>query len=76
MELTRKEFDLLQLLAKQPGKAFSKEQIVDSVWGDDFAGESTSLAVLVRRLREKIERSSSEPEYIQTVWGIGYRFGA
>ena len=76
VELTRKEFDLLQLLAKQPGKAFSKEQIVDSVWGDDFAGESTSLAVLVRRLREKIERSSSEPEYIQTVWGIGYRFGA
>jgi len=69
-----KEFDLLLFLAQNPGKVFGKEQILNSVWGVDAYVEINTVTVHINRLREKIERSSSNPEYILTVWGIGYKF--
>jgi DNA-binding response OmpR family regulator len=72
--LTIKEFDLLWLLARHPKQVFSREQLLDLVWGmADYVDPST-VTVHVRRLREKIEPDPSSPRYIQTVWGIGYKF--
>ena len=72
--LPNKEFELLLFLAQNPGKVFSKEQILNSVWGVDMFVEMNTVAVHINRLREKIERGSANPEYILTVWGIGYKF--
>ena len=72
--LPNKEFELLLFLSQNPGKVFSKEQILNAVWGVDMFVEMNTVAVHINRLREKIERSSSNPEYILTVWGIGYKF--
>ena len=72
--LPNKEYELLLFLAQNPGKVFSKEQILDSVWGVDMYVEINTVAVHINRLREKIENSSTNPEYIRTVWGIGYKF--
>jgi DNA-binding response OmpR family regulator len=72
--LPNKEFELLLFLAQNPGKVFSKEQILNTVWGIDMFVEINTVAVHINRLREKIERSSASPEYILTVWGIGYKF--
>ncbi|MEH6990064.1 response regulator transcription factor [Cytobacillus firmus] len=72
--LTAKEFDLLLFMASSPNQVFSKEQLLEQVWGFDFYGDVTTVTVHIRRLREKIEKDPSEPDYIDTVWGVGYRF--
>lgn len=73
--LTAKEFDLLELLMKTPGKVYSREKLLDTVWGFDYPGDVRTVDVHVRRLREKIEKKPSAPEYIYTKWGVGYYFG-
>lgn len=72
--LTAKEFDLLLLLAKHPGKVYTREDLISLVWGYDYAGEDRTVDVHIRRLRDKIEPIPSHPEFIQTKWGIGYYF--
>ena len=74
VDLTATEFKILALLAAHPGRVYTKAQIYESVWGEDFGGDYSTVQVHVRRLRKKIERDPSEPEFIGTVWGIGYRF--
>jgi DNA-binding response OmpR family regulator len=74
VELTPKEFDLLWLLASHPGNVFSREAILQRVWHSDYTGDEAALTVCVRRLREKIEGDPGNPEYIKTIWGIGYKF--
>jgi two-component system response regulator VicR len=73
VELTAKEFDLLQLLASYPGKVFSRSQLLNHVWDIAYDGDTTTVTVHVRRLREKIEPIPSDPSWIKTVWGIGYK---
>lgn len=73
MMLTGKEFDLLLLLATHPNRVFTKEQLFERVWGLDSIGDNSTVTVHVRRLREKIELDPSNPQYIDTVWGVGYR---
>ncbi len=74
--LTAKEFDLLWFLVRHPRQVFNRQQLLDNVWGYEFYGDESTVTVHVRRLREKIEPNPSEPAYIQTVWGIGYKFDA
>jgi len=74
--LTAKEFDLLWFLARHPRQVFSRAQLLDNVWGYEFYGDESTVTVHVRRLREKIEPDPAKPTYIQTVWGIGYKFEA
>lgn len=74
--LTAKEFDLLWFLARHPRQVFSRSQLLDNVWGYEFYGDESTVTVHVRRLREKIEPDPAKPSYIQTVWGIGYKFEA
>lgn len=73
LTLTAKEFDLLLFLARHPGEVFSRQQLLDSVWDYTFVGESSTVTVHVRRLREKIESDPLHPRYIKTVWGVGYK---
>jgi len=72
--LTHKEYELLYFLASNPEMVFSKETIYDKIWGEDSYGEIKTVAVHVSRLREKTEKTPSDPVHIQTVWGAGYRF--
>ena len=74
--LTAKEFDLLELLMNNPGKVYSRDNLLNTVWGYDYLGDVRTVDVHVRRLREKIEREPSNPEYIHTKWGVGYFFKA
>lgn len=74
--LTAKEFDLLWFLARHPRQVFTRSQLLDHVWGYEFDGDSSTITVNIRRLREKIEKDPSEPVYIITVWGVGYKFEA
>ncbi|MBM0741234.1 response regulator transcription factor [Phormidium sp. CLA17] len=74
LDLRGKEFDLLAQLVDRPGRAYTREQLLEHVWGLDFAGDTRVVDVYVRKLREKLELDASCPEYIQTVWGVGYRF--
>jgi DNA-binding response OmpR family regulator len=74
IHLTAKEFDILYLLAQHPQQVFSRDQLLNRVWGYEFFGGETTVTVHVRRLREKLEPNPAEPTYIQTVWGIGYKF--
>lgn len=71
--LTSKEFDILYLLMSNPNKVFSKQDIFNQVWGDSF-GDISTITVHIRKIREKIETDPSKPQYIETLWGIGYRF--
>jgi len=71
--LTAKEFDLLWLLAQHPQQVFTREQLLDKVWGYEFYGGESTVTVHIRRLREKIEADPSNPVLIQTVWGMGYK---
>ena len=73
--LTAREFDLLYYLASQPKRVFTRDQLMEEVWGYTFAAETSTVTVHVRRLREKIEEDPAQPRYLQTVWGVGYRFG-
>ena len=72
--LTNREFELLAFLAKHPGIVFSRERIFDRVWGLDAAGDTATVMVHINRIREKIEPDPTQPIYIETVWGVGYRF--
>ena len=72
--LTAKEFDLLELLVKNPGKVYSRENLLNTIWGYSYPGDARAVDVHVRRLREKIEATPSEPQYIHTKWGVGYYF--
>jgi DNA-binding response OmpR family regulator len=74
VELTQREFDLLLFLAQNPGHAFSRDQLMDRVWQFPFYTDTTTVTVHIRRLRAKIEADPSKPRWIQTVWGVGYRF--
>ncbi len=72
--LTTKEFDLLWFFARHPRQVFTRSQLLDHVWGYEFYGDPSTVTVHIRRLREKIERDPSQPRYVLTVWGVGYRF--
>lgn len=74
IELTYTEFEILLLLAQNAGVVFSKEQIYDSVWKEPYFGDYNIVMSHIRNIREKIEDNPSKPFYIQTVWGVGYRF--
>ena len=74
VNLTAKEFDLLELLITNPNKVFNRENLLELVWGFDYPGDVRTVDVHVRRLREKIEANPSEPKYIHTKWGVGYYF--
>ncbi len=74
VELTQKEFDLLLLLVKNPQRAFSREAMVETVWGHDYLGESRVIDTHIKNIREKIQRAGLGYNPIQTVWGVGYRF--
>ena len=74
VNLTAKEFDLLELLSHNAGKVYSRDKLLDIIWGSEYPGDERTVDVHVRRLREKIEPKSSEPTYIQTKWGVGYFF--
>ncbi|NMA36844.1 MAG: response regulator transcription factor [Papillibacter sp.] len=74
VELTAKEFDLVELLMKNPGKVYSRENLLSIVWGEDYQGDIRTVDVHIRRLREKLELQPAEPEKIMTKWGVGYYF--
>lgn len=76
IELTFTEFEILQLLAQNPGRVFSKEQIYDIVWNEPYSGDYNIVMSHISHIRKKIEDNPEEPVYIQTVWGVGYRFNA
>jgi DNA-binding response OmpR family regulator len=74
LRLTAKEFDLLWFLASHPRRVFSRDQLMDRVWGYEAAFDTGTVTVHMRRLREKIEDDPSRPRFLETVWGVGYRF--
>lgn len=74
IELTGKEFDLLELFLKNPGKVYTREQLLDIAWGYDYPGDVRTVDVHIRRLREKIEENPAEPKYLKTKWGVGYYY--
>lgn len=74
VNLTVKEFDLLQLFMNNPGKVYSRDKLLETIWGFDYLGDVRTVDVHIRRLREKIEKDSTKPAYIMTKWGVGYYF--
>lgn len=74
IRLTVKEFDILKLLAENPSKIYSREQLLTLIWGTKYPGDARTVDVNVRRLREKIEENPAKPEYVHTKWGMGYYF--
>jgi DNA-binding response OmpR family regulator len=74
VNLTAKEFDLLELFLTNPGKVFSREKLLNVVWGYEYPGDVRTVDVHVRRLREKIEKNPSDPRYVYTKWGVGYYY--
>ncbi len=74
IELTAKEFTLLLLFAQNPGRAYNRQELLDQVWGYQYSGYSHTVNSHINRLRSKIEEDPSSPRFIQTVWGVGYRF--
>ena len=74
ISLTAKEFDLLYFFAANPRQVFSRAQLLDKVWGDELYTDPSTVTVHIRRLREKIERDPSTPQFLRTVWGVGYKF--
>ena len=75
VELTAREFDLLELLMKNPGRVYSREQLLDRVWGYAYTGEYRTVDVHIRRIREKVEKDPANPALLRTKWGVGYYFG-
>lgn len=75
IKLTAKEYRILELFLTHPKQVFTKEQLYRSVWNEEYYGDDNVISVHMRRLREKIENDPSQPQYIQTLWGIGYRLG-
>jgi DNA-binding response OmpR family regulator len=74
VELTAREFDLLEFLARNPGQVFSRDDLLDKVWDWAYASDGGTVTVHVRRLRQKIEVDPERPRYVKTVWGVGYKF--
>lgn len=74
INLTAKEFDLLELLLKNPGKVYSREKLLNIVWGYEYPGDARTVDVHVRRLREKVEANAADPQFVYTKWGVGYYF--
>ena len=74
VDLTAKEYDLIELLMKNPRRVYSRENLMNVVWGYSYTGDYRTVDVHIRRLREKLERQPAEPEYIMTKWGVGYYF--
>lgn len=74
VSLTNKEFELLQFLMQHPNKVFTKEHLFDRIWNDESFGETATVAVHIQKLRKKIEKDPTNPEFIETLWGTGYRF--
>ena len=74
INLTAKEFDVLELLVFNPNKVYSRENLLNIVWGYEYPGDVRTVDVHIRRLREKIEANPSEPKYVHTKWGVGYYF--
>ncbi|UWG96539.1 response regulator transcription factor [Dehalobacter sp. DCM] len=74
--LTTKEYELLVFLASNPNIVFNKEQLFDRIWGEDYYGEPATVAVHIQKIRKKIETDPANPQYIETLWGTGYRFNA
>ena len=74
VRLTVKEFDILKLLAENPGKIYGREQLLTLIWGSKYPGDARTVDVNVRRLREKIEENPAKPQYVHTKWGMGYYF--
>ena len=76
VDLTAKEFDLMELLMRNPGRVYSRENLLNVVWGYEYAGDYRTVDVHVRRLREKLELDPANPQYIRTKWGVGYYFSS
>lgn len=76
INLTAKEFDVLEILAFHPNKVYSREQLLKLIWGTEYPGDVRTVDVHIRRLREKIEKKPGEPKYVHTKWGVGYYFQA
>lgn len=74
--LTTKEYELMVFLASNPNIVFTKDQLFDRIWGDDYYGDTATVAVHIQKLRKKIEKDPGNPEYIETLWGTGYRFNS
>ncbi|MDT8718957.1 response regulator transcription factor [Clostridium sp. 19966] len=74
VQLTSKEYAILVLLASNPNIVFTKEHIFDKIWGDEFCGETATVPVHIQKIRKKIEKDPANPEFIETLWGTGYRF--
>ncbi|KUO64139.1 MAG: two-component system response regulator [Gracilibacter sp. BRH_c7a] len=74
--LTTKEYEILLFLASNPNIVFSKEQLFDRVWGENFFGDLATIAVHIQKIRKKIEKDPANPQYIETLWGTGYRFNS
>lgn len=74
--LTTKEYELLVFLASNPNIVFTKDQIFSNIWGEDYCGDTATVAVHIQKLRKKIEKDSGNPDYIETIWGTGYRFNS
>jgi two-component system, OmpR family, response regulator len=74
INISRKEFDILHLLASSPGKVFSREMILESIWGVEWDGFERMIDSHIKRIRSKLEKNSIHPEWIETIWGVGYRF--
>ena len=76
INVTSREYELLELLASNPGKIYSREELLTTIWGNDYPGDVRTVDVHIRRLREKLEPNPSEPRYVRTKWGSGYYFQA
>ena len=76
INVTSREYELLELLASTPGKTYSREELLETIWGSDYPGDERTVDVHIRRLREKLENNPSEPRYVRTKWGAGYYFQA
>ncbi len=74
INLTAKEFDVLELLVTNPNKVYSRENLLNIIWGNDYPGDVRTVDVHIRRLREKVEKNPSEPKYVHTKWGVGYYY--
>ena len=74
VEVTAREFDLIELLMRNPGRVYSRENLLDIIWGYDYQGDFRTVDVHIRRLREKLEQEPASPEYLMTKWGVGYYF--
>lgn len=76
VQLTAKEYDLLVFLAANPNIVFTKEHLFDTLWGSEYCGDTATVAVHIQKIRKKIEKDPSNPEFIETLWGTGYRFNS